>query len=294
MVPQLADTGFQVLFHSPPGVLFTFPSQYSALSVTSQYLALRGGPRSFPQGFSCPVVLRMPLHAPCLRLRGFHPFQPAFPGSSAGFPRARLCGSLPRRACTPVWAPSLSLAATQEIDVSFFSSGYLDVSVRRVPLRTLLCLTGIVHLRMHEVSSCGFPHSDTHGLTGICPSPWLFAACRVFLRLLVPRHPPCALISLTSLAAFLAAGCIALQPGQFWFFPWFSCLLLLCFSCFSSSGSSFRLRRPRLSLSRRLLSFSDLIRVFFVPVFGFQGTIRAFPALPAALAGFPFFPPQWA
>ena len=33
-VPQLVDTGFQVLFHSPPGVLFTFPSQYSALSVT--------------------------------------------------------------------------------------------------------------------------------------------------------------------------------------------------------------------------------------------------------------------
>ena len=33
-VPQLADTGFQVLFHSPPGVLFTFPSQYYSLSVT--------------------------------------------------------------------------------------------------------------------------------------------------------------------------------------------------------------------------------------------------------------------
>ena len=32
--PQLVDTGFQVLFHSPPGVLFTFPSQYYALSVT--------------------------------------------------------------------------------------------------------------------------------------------------------------------------------------------------------------------------------------------------------------------
>ena len=27
-VPQLVNTGFQVLFHSPPGVLFTFPSQY--------------------------------------------------------------------------------------------------------------------------------------------------------------------------------------------------------------------------------------------------------------------------
>ena len=34
LLPQLVNTGFQVLFHSPPGVLFTFPSQYYALSVT--------------------------------------------------------------------------------------------------------------------------------------------------------------------------------------------------------------------------------------------------------------------
>ena len=33
-----------------------------------------------------------------------------------------------------VWAPSISLAATLEIDVSFFSSSYLDVSVQRVGL----------------------------------------------------------------------------------------------------------------------------------------------------------------
>ena len=31
---QFVGTGFQVLFHSPPGVLFTFPSQYYTLSVT--------------------------------------------------------------------------------------------------------------------------------------------------------------------------------------------------------------------------------------------------------------------
>ena len=30
----LVGTRFQVLFHSPPGVLFTFPSQYFTLSVT--------------------------------------------------------------------------------------------------------------------------------------------------------------------------------------------------------------------------------------------------------------------
>ena len=77
---QLVNTGFQVLFHSPPGVLFTFPSQYYALSVTKEYLALRGGPRFFPQGFSCLVVLWIPPLWLSLRLRGFHPLWLAFPG----------------------------------------------------------------------------------------------------------------------------------------------------------------------------------------------------------------------
>ena len=79
VVPQLVNTGFQVLFHSPPGVLFTFPSQYYALSVTKEYLALRGGPRSFPQGSTCLVVLWILLPAVGFRLRGFHPLWLAFP-----------------------------------------------------------------------------------------------------------------------------------------------------------------------------------------------------------------------
>ena len=79
-LPQLVNTGFQVLFHSPPGVLFTFPSRYSALSVTEEYLALRGGPRSFPQGSSCLVVLWILPRCFAFHLRGFHPLWPAFPG----------------------------------------------------------------------------------------------------------------------------------------------------------------------------------------------------------------------
>ena len=43
----------------------------------------------------------------------------------------------------------------------------------------------------------GFPHSDIHGSRLMCSSPWLFAACHVLRRLLMPRHSPCALISLT-------------------------------------------------------------------------------------------------
>ena len=42
-----------------------------------------------------------------------------------------------------------------------------------------------------------FPHSDISGSMDICSSPKLFAAYHVLLRLPVPRHPPCALYSLT-------------------------------------------------------------------------------------------------
>ena len=101
--------------------------------------------------------------------------------------------SEPRDARIPVWALSFSLAATLEIDVSFSSSGYLDVSVHRVPLHAL-CIRAWIH----EVCSCGFPHSDISGSLDICSSPKLFAAYHVFHRLSVPRHPPCALSSITN------------------------------------------------------------------------------------------------
>ena len=79
-----------------------------------------------------------------------------------------------------------------ESHVVFSSSGYLDVSVHRVPFLTLW-----IGVRMLEVCSSRFPHSEISGSMGICPSPKLFAAYHVLHRLLVPRHPPYALISIT-------------------------------------------------------------------------------------------------
>ena len=90
VLPQLVNTGFQVLFHSPPGVLFTFPSQYYALSVTKEYSALGGGPPDFPQGFPCPAVLWILPLPSAFRVRGFHPLRLAFPGHSASS-LAHLC-----------------------------------------------------------------------------------------------------------------------------------------------------------------------------------------------------------
>ena len=101
--------------------------------------------------------------------------------------------SEPRSARTPVCPLSISLAATLEIDVSFSSSWYLDVSVHQVPLHTLW-----IGVWMTEGCSAGFPHSDISGSMDICSSPKLFAAYHVFHRLLVPRHPPYALSSITN------------------------------------------------------------------------------------------------
>ena len=90
-----------------------------------------------------------------------------------------------------VWPLSISLAATLKIDVSFSSSGYLDVSVHRVPPVTLC-----IHVMVIRLLVPGFPIRKSMDISLAYSSPWLFAVNHVLLRLLVPRHSPCALYSL--------------------------------------------------------------------------------------------------
>ena len=90
-----------------------------------------------------------------------------------------------------VWPVTISLAATLVIDFSFSSFGYLDVSVPRVP-PAYLC----IQYAVTELFSARFPHSVISGSKAICAYPKLFAAYHDLHRLLVPRHPPYALISL--------------------------------------------------------------------------------------------------
>ena len=80
-LPQLVNIGFQVLFHSPPGVLFTFPSLY-CFSIGHQVVFRLGGwsPR-LPARF---LVSRGTLDpAPCLRisLTGLSPSLVGFPNT---------------------------------------------------------------------------------------------------------------------------------------------------------------------------------------------------------------------
>ena len=86
VLPQLVDTGFQVLFHSPPGVLFTFPSQYYALSVTKEYLALGGWSPRLPTRFLVSRGTLDPAQSHLLSHTGLSP-------SAAGFPKTVLLAS---------------------------------------------------------------------------------------------------------------------------------------------------------------------------------------------------------
>ena len=78
--------------------------------------------------------------------------------------------------------------------VDFFSSAYLDVSLRQVPLVNLL-----IQLTIHDSSSWWFPNSEIPGSMLIYSSPRLIAVSHVLLRLLMPRHSPYALFRLNFL-----------------------------------------------------------------------------------------------
>ena len=112
-----------------------------------------------------------------------------------------------------VWPLPRSLAATRGIDVSFSSSGYLDVSVPRVTFSQAILFTcGYLSITLSE-----FPHSEICGSMDMCSLPQLIAACHVLLRLPVPRHPPYALLYLTCKVHTRCVLSLLILNEKFWF-----------------------------------------------------------------------------
>ena len=88
---------------------------------------------------SCrPDVLRIPLTFERFRLRDCYPLRCGFPTVFNYHSPYRYGVLTPHVLLHAVWAPPISLATTLGIVITFFSSGYLDVSVPRVPLLCLL------------------------------------------------------------------------------------------------------------------------------------------------------------
>jgi hypothetical protein len=189
VLPLLVGTRFQVLFHSPRGVLFTFPSRYLSTIGQKRVFSLRRWSSQIRAGFHVPRATRVrarprcsfdyetftlyggafqPLHLPC-RVSYRTPHNPG--------PRVSRFRLFPFR--SPLLGESFLLSLPLGTEMFQFprfasctygfSTGYLDMT------------------------RDGFPHSGIFGSTPASGSPKLIAAYYALHRLLLPRHPPCAL-----------------------------------------------------------------------------------------------------
>src|SRR6266542_6874977 len=134
----------------------------------------------------------------CCRLRGCHPLWPIVPDRSTSV----LVGN------------SLALHQTGPTTPSCMHDGLGSSAFARRYWRNHYCFLFLQVLRWFTSLRClpraygfsagsfgisqrGFPHSDIPGSKLVCSSPGLIAAYRVLHRLLVPRHSPYTLGSLT-------------------------------------------------------------------------------------------------
>jgi hypothetical protein len=177
---------------------------------------LEGGPPGFPQDFSCPVVLRIPLRV--RSVFGYVAFTLSGPAFQPVHLTVRLVTLLTRSYNPLVQAPGFGLFR--------FRSPLLSESrlISLPPGTEMVHFPGLARTRLwiqravSRFSRDGFPHSDISGSKPACGSPKLIAACHVLLRLLAPRHPPHALSSLTiKLAPHVTPELVAkprCRPGQ--------------------------------------------------------------------------------
>jgi hypothetical protein len=180
-LPQIIDIWFQFLFHSPPGVLFTFPSRYlftighqvvfsliqwSGLILTEFhvlrdtwdiYLAIHRS-SSTRLSLSMAALSRAVLLTYVITSRNLY-----LPDIYSRYPHITTHTSF---SMTWVWAFPISLTTTTGIIFILFSWHYLDVSVHAVRLFTLY-----IQIKISWDCQEGFPHSEIFGSKLICQLP---------------------------------------------------------------------------------------------------------------------------
>ena len=142
------------------------------------------------------------------RVLGCHHLWPTIPGRSSNLLISYSPGirQVPRRVLQPRPDRGLPPIRSCRFRLFRFRSPLLTESLRFPFLRVLRCFSSPAYLlTAYRFSSGspgitleGLPHSDIPGSQPAGDSPGLFAAIHVLHRLLVPRHPPCALASSAS------------------------------------------------------------------------------------------------
>ncbi len=210
-LPRLVGTRFQVLFHDPsPGHFSPFPHGTCSLSVTREYLGLGGGPPRFTRDFTGPVLLgNMSGSRKSFAYGGVTLYADAFHTSSA---TQAISYSLPDQQsrldspATPVTQRLLAITRNRFGLFPFRSPLLRESRLLSLPVGTemfhfptlpppALCVQAGA---MGHYAQSGFPIRKSPDRSLVTDSPGLIAGSYVLHRLLVPRHPPCALINLAT------------------------------------------------------------------------------------------------
>lgn len=188
--------GFRFSFTPLPGCFSPFPHGTGSLSVTRKYLALGDGPPGFRRNSSCSAVLR--IHA------GENGFSTTglLPSSADDSTSIRLNHFL----ITPMACPSTPESKLSGLGCFRFARRYSGNRVCFLFLRVLRCFSSpgiplVPYLFRHKrcpITNSGLPHSEIPGSQSTYDSPGHIGVSPVLLRLLVPRHSPCALVHLTN------------------------------------------------------------------------------------------------
>ena len=178
-------------------MLFTFPSRYWFTIGQKRVFSLTGWSPWIQAGFHVPRLTQVSASSlQNFRLRACHALWKSFPGPSTSWEVGNSTGADPT---TPA-APKCNGFGLIRVRSPLLSeSRFLSVpsGTEMVHFPEFACSRLWIQRDIPEVCSGGFPHSEISGSAPVCGSPKLIAACHVLHRLFLPRHPPCALSSLT-------------------------------------------------------------------------------------------------
>ena len=156
------------------------------------------------------------------RLRGYHPLWPILPDNSASgsvgnFSVLNRAGPTTPKDPKTLWF-GLFRVRSPLLTESLICFLFLRVLRWFTSPSSLLPTYEFSREILHFLRS-GFPHSEILGSTPVCGSPRLIAADHVLHRLPSPRHPPCALSSLTTTSTLLETVVVSMPLHlYFWIF----------------------------------------------------------------------------
>ena len=153
------------------------------------------GPPCFRRDFSCPAVLRIHSGGNEVSTTGFLPSMTDLSRSlrlTHSFVTLKECPTTPR-------GKPLGLGSSR------FARRYSGNRIFFLFLQVLRCFSSlglpsrryVFTSRYCSITNSGFPHSEISGSKLTYSSPKHIGVSPVLHRLLVPRHPPCALSNLT-------------------------------------------------------------------------------------------------